>query len=53
MKINYGNENKINYGNFENIDFEDIDLEITHNNTLLPFHCLAKNLIPEDTISII
>ena len=51
-ETNYGDENETDYR-----DFEDIDLKITRNDTLLPpprpFPYLAKNSILEDIANII
>lgn len=51
-KTNYGDENKTNYRNHD-----DIDLEIFHNDILLPspqsFSHSAKNSILKDIISIV
>lgn len=47
-KTHYDNEVKIIYR-----DFEDIDLEITCNNTLLSGLCSAENPVPEDIANMI
>lgn len=47
-KTNYGDENKMDYG-----DFEDVDLEITCNNTLLPPPHSAENSVPKDTANMV
>lgn len=44
----YGDEVQIDYG-----DFEDIDLKITRNNTLLPGPRLAETSVLEDTASMV
>lgn len=48
IETNYKDKNKTNYR-----DFEDVGLEITCNNTLLPPFCFAKYLVPKNTVSII
>lgn len=47
-KSHYGDEVETDYG-----DFEDIDLKITRNNTLLPGPRLAETSVSEDTASIV
>ena len=35
-ETNYGDKSETDYGDLENGDHEDVDLEITYNNTSLP-----------------
>lgn len=47
-ETNTEHEIEINYG-----DLEDIDLETTSNNTLLPGLCSAEDLVSEETTSML
>ncbi len=47
-KTNYGDKNKIDYG-----DFENVNLEITCNDTLVLIFSLVENPIPKEIASII